>query len=164
MKELKRLVSPSAEIIDWVANAMREQYADRIEQRERHISTLYGQIKRITVMDETLYDDKLSGEISKERYQEKHQLFMEQKAELESQLASIDESLGTRLEQRLVVLELSQKAAELYAQKTPAQKRLIISKLFEKLTLKGGVISVKYSKFAGVIAQNVQQTTKLLEG
>jgi uncharacterized protein (UPF0335 family) len=151
-------------IIDWVANAMREQYADRIEQRERHISTLHGQIKRITAMDETLYDDKLSGEISKERYQEKHQLFMEQKAELESQLASIDESLGTRLEQRLVVLELSQKAAELYAQKTPAQKRLIISKLFEKLTLKGGVISVKYSKFAGVIAQNVQQTTKLLEG
>ena len=141
VNELKRLVSPSAEIIDWVANAMREQYADRIEEREHHMSALRGQLKRITVMDETLYDDKLSGE-----------------------LASIDESLGTRLEQRLVVLELSQKAAELYAQKTPAQKRLIISKLFEKLTLKGGVISVKYSKFAGVIAQNVQQTTKLLEG
>ncbi len=164
VNELKRLVSPSTEIIDWVAQAMREQYADRIEEREHHMSTLRGQLKRITVMDETLYDDKLSGEISKERYQEKHELFMQQKADVESQLASIDESLGTRLEQRLVVLELSQKAAELYAKKTPAQKRLIISKLFEKLTLKGGVISVKYSKFAGVIAQNVQQTTKLLEG
>jgi len=164
VNELKRLVSPSAEIIDWVAQAMREQYADRIEEREHHMSALRGQLKRITVMDETLYDDKLSGEISKERYQEKHQLFMQQKVDLESQLVSIDESLGTRLEQRLVVLELSQKAAELYAKKTPAQKRLIISKLFEKLTLKGGVISVKYSKFASVIAQNVQQTTKLLEG
>lgn len=75
VNELKRLVSPSAEIIDWVANAMREQYADRIEQRERHISTLHGQLKRITVMDETLYDDKLSGEISKERYREKAPTF-----------------------------------------------------------------------------------------
>jgi len=162
--ELKRLVSPSAEIIDWVANAMREQYADRIEEHERRASTIHGQLKRISVMDETLYDDKLSGEISKERYQEKHQHFMGQKAELASQLASIDESLSARLEQRLVVLELSQKAAELYARKTPTQKRLIISKLFEKLTLKGGCLSVKYSKFAGVIAQNAQQTTKLLEG
>ena len=115
-------------------------------------------------MDETLYDDKLSGEINKERYQEKHELFMHQKADVESQLASMDESLGTRLEQRLVVLELSQKAAELYAKKTPAEKCLLISKLFEKLTPKGGVISVKYSKFAGVIAQNVQQTTKFWEG
>ena len=72
--------------------------------------------------------------------------------------------LARRLEQRLVVLELSQKAAELYAQKTPAQKRLKIYKHKEKLTLKGGLIFVKYSKFAEVIAQNVQQTTKLLEG
>ena len=54
------------------------------------MSTLRGQLKRITVMDETLYDDKLSGEINKERYQEKHELFMHQKADVESQLASMD--------------------------------------------------------------------------
>lgn len=164
LSELKQLVCPSAEIIDWVATAMRDQHADQIEERERRVITLRGQLKRISVMDETLYDDKLSGEISKERYQVKHQHFMDQKVELDSQLASIDEPLNARLEQRLVVLELSQKAAELYAHKTPTQKRLIISKLFEKLTLKGGLLSVKYTKFAAVIAQNVQQTTKLLEG
>lgn len=97
-------------------------------------------------MDETLYDDKLSGEISKERYEEKHGQFMKQKTEIESQLTNIDASMSERLEQRLVILELSQKAADLYARKAPEQKRLIISKLFEKLTLKGGAISVKYSK------------------
>jgi hypothetical protein len=63
----------------------------------------------------------------------------------------------------LVILELSQKAAVLYAKKTPEQKRLIISKLFEKLTLKGGVLSVKYSKFAEAIASNVQTTKELME-
>lgn len=161
--ELKKLVCPSPEIINWVANAMREQYKDRIADRERHISTLRGQLTRIETMDETLYDDKLSGEISKERYAEKHEQLMAQKADIEAQLTSIDESMSERLEQRLVILELSQKAADLYAKKTPEQKRLIISKLFEKLTLKGGIVSVKYSKFASAIADKVQKTRNLME-
>lgn len=161
--ELKKLVCPSPEIIQWVADAMREQYKDRIEERERIISTLQAQIKRIDSMDETLYDDKLSGDISKERYEEKHKQFIAQKADLQEQLTNIDASLSERLEQRLVILELSQKAADLYVKKTPEQKRLIISKLFEKVGLKGGVVSVKYSKFAEAIADKVQRTRKLLE-
>ena len=163
INKLSQLVSPSPEIIDWVVSVMREQYADRIEKREQRISTIHSQIKRISLMDETLYDDKLSGEISKERYKEKHHNFIEQKAELETELANIDGSLKGRLEQRLAVLELSQKAAELYRHKTPAQKRLIISKLFENITLKRGSISVKYSKFANVISNNVQKTNEILE-
>ncbi len=161
--ELKKLICPSPEIIDWVASAMREQYAERIEDRTRMVRALEAQIKRIETMDETLYDDKLSGDIHKERYEEKHGQFMKQKADFEDQLRNIDTSMGARLEQRLVILELSQKAAELYAKKAPEQKRLIISKLFEKLTLRGGSISVKYSKFSEAIADNVQKTRKLME-
>jgi site-specific DNA recombinase len=161
--ELKKLVCPSPEIIDWVANAMRAQYKDRIEERERIVGTLQTQLKRISSMDELLYDDKLSGDITKERYEEKHGQFMSQKADIENQLSNIDASMGERLEQRLVILELSQKAADLYAKKTPEQKRLIISKLFENLTLKGGVVSVKYSKFAEAIADKVQKTRNLME-
>jgi hypothetical protein len=161
--ELKRLVSPSPEIIDWVANAMRDQYKDRIEERDRIINRLQNQLKRIDVMNETLYDDKLSGEITKERYTEKHEQLMAQKSELVTQITDFDNSMSERLEQRLVILELSQKAAELYVEKTPEQKRLIISKLFEKLTIKGGALSVKYSKFTEAIADKVQKTSNLME-
>ena len=163
VEELRQLVCPAPEVIDWVAAKMREQYKDRIEERERLTSTLEAQIKRIDTMDEMLYDDKLAGEISKDRYDEKHKLFREQKAELESQLANIDVTISERLEQRLVLLELSQKAADLYTQKTPEQKRLIISKLFENVILKGGSISVKYSRFAEAIADKVLKTRNIME-
>jgi hypothetical protein len=163
MHELEKLVCPSPEIIEWVAGSMRKQYQDRINERERVVSSLQAQIKRITVMDETMYDDKLSGEITKERYEEKHEHFMTQRAELEQRLGEIDAEMSERLELRLVILELSQKAASLYARKSPEQKRLIISKLFEKLSLQGGFVSVKYSKFAEVIANNVQKTLILME-
>jgi site-specific DNA recombinase len=161
VSELHRLVSPSPEVVQWVADAMREQYGDHIEERERLVSSLQAQARRIATMDETLYDDKLSGDITKEKYEEKHGQFMTQKTQIEDQLANMDASLGERLEQRLVILELSQKAADLYVKKTPEQKRLIISKLFEKVTIKGGVISVSYSKFAAAIANSVQETYEL---
>jgi len=105
----------------------------------------------------------LAGEITKDRYEEKHSQLMSQKTDIQNQLDSLDVSMGFRLEQALVLLELSQKAADLYVKKTPEQKRLIISKLFADLTLKGGSISVKYSKFAETIAGKVEKTRKLME-
>jgi|GEM_PF-2352387 len=54
---------------------------------------------------------------------------MTRKEELEKQLRAIDTSLENRLDQVLVLLELSQKAAQIYSKKTPQRKRLIITKL-----------------------------------
>lgn len=114
-------------------------------------------------MDESLYDDKLSGDISPNKYKEKHEQFMNQKAEFNDRLNKIDLSFSKQLEKQLVLLELSQKAAELYPKKSTEQKRLILSKLFKTLTLQGGVISVEYTNFAKAIAEKVQTTKEILE-
>lgn len=163
LEELKKLICPSKETIEWVASAMRARYKDQREERERMIVSLKSQLRRIDTMDEMLYDDKLAGEISKDRYEEKHKQLSTQKADLQSQLEDVDASTSLSLEHSIVILELSQKAADLYAKKSPEQKRLIISKLFENVSLKGGVLSVKYSKFAETIAEKVEKTRKLME-
>jgi len=77
----------------------------------------------------------MAGEISKQKYEQKHQQFDMQKEELERQLAGIDSTSGKQLDQKLVILELSQKAADLYTSKSPEYKRLIITSLFKNLTL-----------------------------
>lgn len=164
MAELRNLVCPSPTVIDWVVSSIREQHKDGIEQRERMAQSLEAQIKRICMMDDHLYEDKLSGEITKERYEVKHEQFIKEKAEYQSQLAKLDTVMSGRLEQRLSILELSQRAAEIYASKSPEQKRLIISKLFASLTLKDGILSVMYSKFVLAIAERVQKTRILMEG
>jgi site-specific DNA recombinase len=164
MTELKKLVCPSPEVIEWVVKTMQAQHQERIEQREQLLTSLQTQLKRIKSMEETLYDDKLSGEITKERYEEKHEHFIKQQSDIEDQINQIDRSIGDRLEQRLVILELSQKAASIYASKPPEQKRLIISKLFANLSLQAGSLSVNYSKFAEAIAKRVQKTSNLMEG
>jgi len=115
-------------------------------------------------MDEALYDDKLSGEIASEKYTAKHREFMAQKAELESKLDGLDDSLGLRLEQRLVLLELSQKASEIYDEKSPEKKRIIITKLFNNLTYENGFVSVTYTDFARAIAEGADETRNLMGG
>ena len=160
---LEMLVCPSEEVIEWVATAMREHYKDNIEDLERLETSIKMQVDRLKRMDEGLYDDKLSGEISQERYEEKHGQFVSEITTLNERLSQLDSTQDKRLEQRLVLLKLSQKAAQIYRNKSPEHKRVIISKLFEDLTLKGGILSVKYTKFAKVMARNVLETRKLME-
>lgn len=164
VEALKSLVCPSPEVIEWVAEVMRQHHASDIEGRQRLASSIQAQISRIERMDETLYDDKLSGEISKEKYEQKHQQFAVQKDALELELSKIDTTASQNLDQKLVLLELTQKAAELYPHKSPEQKRLIITSLFKSLVLDNGTVTVAYTNFARAIADNVQKTCKVLGG
>jgi DNA invertase Pin-like site-specific DNA recombinase len=162
IEQLDKLVCPSPAIIDWVANEMREKQHESIEAQERMLTSIQTQIDRLDRMDSQLYDDKLAGDIPKEKYDEKHQQFVSQKAELEAQKEKLGKNASQGLEQRLVLLELSQKAASIYQKKTPEQKRLIITKLFSKITSKDDSVSVSYTNFAQAIAGNVQKTKQLL--
>jgi hypothetical protein len=115
-------------------------------------------------MDETLYDDKLAGDITKERYEAKHDQLMAEKASLVDQLNKLEEQQQSDFEGGLTVLELSQKAAEIYASKVPEQKRVIITELFEKLVSNGDALSVIYTKFTNAIAKKTAETVQFLEG
>jgi site-specific DNA recombinase len=162
--KLRELVCPSQAVIEWVAATMREQYKDDIDSHDKMVASITTQIERIERMDDTLYDDKLSGAINQERYEAKHEQFIAQKNELKERLSKLDQSSGgRRLERSLVLLELSQKAADLYPHKSPDQKRLIASKLFSKMTIKGGVLSVEYTNFARLVAEKVQTTRNVME-
>ena len=163
VEQLERLVCPAPEIIHWVATAMRNQFSDTIENRERLVASITAQMERVSRMDDTLYDDKLSGEITKGKYEEKHEQFVVQRKELTERLTKINKSHGKQLEQKLVLLELAQKAAQIYLKKTPEQKRLILSKLFANLTLKDSLLSVSYTNFTRAIAEKVELTCNLME-
>lgn len=161
---LKDLVSPSEEVIEWVAEAMRTRHQTTEGDNATLASSIKLQLERLTRMDNNLYDDKLAGEITPERYSHKHAGLIAEKAALEERLGKIDCLGAQRLERKLVLLELSQKAAELYPKKTPEQKRIIITKLFNSLVYNNGSIEVSYTNFSRAIAQNVQLTHHILGG
>lgn len=161
---LSKLVSPSEDVIEWVATAMRERHKASIDNNGKLADSIQAQIDRLLRMDTNLYDDKLAGDITLERYELKHTELVTEKTELEERMNKIDQTIGLKLEQKLILLELSQKAAELYPKKSPEQKRIIITKLFEQFNYRDGNISVTYTNFARAIAKNVQITRNLIGG
>jgi regulator of sigma D len=161
---LQNLASPSPEVIEWVAEAMRGKHHATIEDNSKLIASIEAQLDRIRRMDGNLYDDKLAGDISEEKYAQKHQELNQNRLELEERLGKVDKTLSVILDKKLVLLELSQKAAEIYAHKTPEQKRTIITKLFRKLEYTEGAVSVMYTNFSRAIAQNVKLSRTLLGG
>ena len=164
IRMLGKLVSPSPEVIDWAQEAMRSRHEETIETGKRLEASIRTQLERVMSMDRNLYDDKLAGDITRELYIEKHEALMAEKAALEAKLAGLDQSLQLQLEKRLVLLELTQKAAELYPQKSPEQKRIIITKLFKQMTYKDGSVSVNFTTFTRLIALKVQETKNVLGG
>ncbi len=163
-KMLSNLVSPTQAVIEWLAEAMRAKHQSAINDNEQLVNSIQTQIDRVMRMDSNMYEDKLAGDISPKLYSEKHDEFAAQTAALGERLNEIDQTLGKALEQKLVLLRLTQKAGTIYAKKTPIQKRIIISKLFQDFHYKDGILSVNYTKFARAIADNVIETHKIIGG
>lgn len=159
---MKDLVSPTDEVIEWAAEAMKAYYEKDIVKNEQLAITLQQQVDRLKRMQGNLYDDKLAGDITQELYEQKNTQISSQLQHYEQKLSNLDQMSGVRLKHKLVLLELSQKAASIYQLRSPDHKRVIITKLFENITYKGGIVSVKYTKFARAIAENVIETRKIL--
>lgn len=164
LETLQKLVSPSQEIIAWTSEAIRAESQNGAQYYEQSVTLVNSKLSRIELMDETLYDDKLAGDITKERYEAKHDQLMAEKASLIDQLNKLEEQQQSDFEGGLTVLELSQKAAEIYASKVPEQKRVIITELFEKLVSNGDALSVTYTKLTNAIAKKTAETVQFLEG
>ena len=161
---LEKLVCPSEKIMQWVLEALRSRQQENVANREDVIVALQGKIARIERMEETLYDDKLAGLIVPEKYLTKRQQLIQEKNELTDQLDRLDESSALQAEYGIALLELSQKAATIYPNKTIEQKRLILSEMFHSITASGNVVSVKLTKLAEVIAEKVQETNDKMGG
>ncbi len=141
---------------------METYFRKEILKNEQLAISVQQQIERLYRMQSNLYDDKLSGEITAELYKLKHSEIHSQLQHFKYKLNNIDQISVVRLKQKLVLLELSQKAASIYQKRSPDHKRIIITKLFENITYKGGIVSVKYTNFARAIAENVLETRKIL--
>jgi len=159
---LENLICPKPEVIDWALNELKARNESSDQSAKESIKSIELQINRFKLMDSRLYDDKLSGDISREVYQSKHDTFLEQISELETEKDHLESVLNDKTEKMLVFTKLSQKAAELYDSRSIKQKRVLITKLFQNITYNNGSVSVNYKELAQVIANKSLKTREIL--
>lgn len=163
-EKLDDLICPTPQIISWLTNLLRSDYQLTVDNHEEAEKALDERIRRIKRMDDMLYDDKLVGLISAERYQEKHKGFISEINGLQQQKGGLSQEYEEKYLNGISVIELSQDAKRLFKDENVDndEKRLILTKLFEKISVKDNSISVTYTKLTNAIARKSVQTREIL--
>lgn len=161
---LDDLVSPSERIVTWLTDLLQSDFQLVINNTEAAEKALKQRIARIKRMDEMLYDDKLSGEISSDRYKQKHQAFASEIKDLTDQLGGISKEYVDAYMDGISIIELSQVAKAQFVDETidADDKRTILTKLFESMTVKDNFVSVTYTKMAQAIAHKSSESWEIL--
>lgn len=162
--KLDELICPSPEVITWLTTLLHQDFQLSVNNVEEAQKALDERIERIKRMDDMLYDDKLAGLISGERYQSKHDSFISEINDLQKQKGGVSQEYETKYMNGISEIELSQDAKRLFADENTSSddKRIILTKLFEKISLKDNSVSVTYTKLTQAIARNSGLSKEIL--
>ncbi len=107
--------------------------ADYIEASLERLQHRYTQLEH---QKRVIYDDRLNGEITVERWKEKQAEILNEQQGITDNIAKL-KSEGTRYREIYSnLLDLACRARALYEKKSPAQRRMMLKQLFSNLTLK----------------------------
>lgn len=162
--KLDDLICPAPQVVNWLVTLLKQDFQLSIDNAEQAQKAIDDRIARIKRMDDILYDDKLAGLITNERFQEKHDNFVSELKSLGKQKGGISQKYEERYMKGISEIELSQNAKLLFSDANVSndEKRVILTKLFEKISLKDKIVSVKYTKLAQAIALKSGQTKEIL--
>jgi len=162
--KLDDLICPSPEVVTWLTTLLHQDFQLSVNNVEEAQKALDERMERIKRMDDMLYDDKLTGLISGERYQSKHDSFISEINDLQKQKGGISQEYEKKYMNGISEIELSQDAKRLFADENTSNddKRIILTKLFEKISLKDNSVSVTYTKLTQAIARNSGKTREIL--
>lgn len=163
--KLKALISPSPAVVKWLVARLNSEFELNTHSAETYRETIKSRINKLEIMDEMLYDDKLTGVITPDRYETKHVGFKKQIEELSDQLLVSDATIENKHSEAIDLIELTQTAYDQYlsADLTNEAKRTILTKLFNSVIFTNNSLSVNYTYLAKSIAQKCEKTKQIME-
>jgi site-specific DNA recombinase len=155
------LVCPEPELVDWIKVALQSSHKNEIEVHTSSVTQLNRRYDMLQTKLDTLYEDRLEGRISVEYYDGKFKdITDERKAVLEA-LERLTSSNTDYIEKGVEVLELTQRAAEIYQSKGEQERKALLSDIFSNIGLNGQVLVCEYKKEAAAVLDKVEKTKAL---
>ncbi|MFH1514235.1 MAG: zinc ribbon domain-containing protein [bacterium] len=110
------------------------------ERKQHHSQALKELRKRQTILQQRIdkaYEDKLDGKINEKTWANKTADWHAEVKDIDIQIAAHNESNYACIESGIKIIELSQKAHELYLEQNSEEKRKLIELTLSNLTLNG---------------------------
>jgi len=111
--------------------------------RNQVIKALNKQLERLQIMENSLYEDKLAGSISKAKYEEKYEDLADQSERIVKRLVKLNKAQASPHIDEAAIKKDQNRIIELYLNSTPSQKRTILSELPLSLRLVQGRLLIE---------------------
>ncbi len=156
------LAAPDKEIIEWTRKALQQRHETDMVAYHSSLRQLETRRSELQRMIDNAYEDKLSDEITRERYDELAKKFRDEQKSITVQIERFDKLYASKMEYNLDLYELSQRAAEIYeAKNTVESRRHLIGELFSNLHLYGKSLGYEYSETVAAIAKRALENNTL---
>lgn len=132
----KRIQVPQ-EILEQIVDSLKNVHDGKIKFREDQYKALTDERNKYSNRIEKLYIDKLDGRITESEYDQYYQSFRTRLSELDTQLAMLQEAEDTYYLSTKYLLELAQKAHELFEIAEIDERRQLIKLVLSNLKLEG---------------------------
>jgi hypothetical protein len=155
------LVSPSPDVIAWVKKTLRAKYEADMEAHTALKKQLQDRNKQLTRRMDLMYEDRLDSRISVHQYDKMYNEASNEQKIIDKKLEDFEEDYLSILERGINILDLSQKAAQIYKSKPDDDRKALIRDLFSNLRLNGSLLEVEYTPLVNAIAKKVRKEKEL---
>lgn len=142
------------EVLDWIREALRASHADEKQYHEEIVAELQKQYQRLQHRLDAMYVDKLDGDISAEYFQEKGEAWRREQADIRRKMEAHEQANQSYMEEGIQLLELADRAYELYCQQPPEEQRRLLNCVFSHATWGNGSLSPVYRPPFDLIAHS----------
>ena len=139
--------------MEWVTEALRQSHGDEKQYHEEPITRLQAEYKRLQIRIDAMYEDKLDGKIERAFFDRKAAGW---RSEQDRILHSIEEHQGANqvyLDEGVRILELSQRAYDLFKKQEPREKRRLLNFLLSNCAWKNGELTATFRQPFNMISE-----------
>jgi site-specific DNA recombinase len=141
------------EVLTWVKQALRQSHTDERREHEAPIGRLQAEHNKIQRRLDTMYDDKLDGVIDEAFFRRKADECRAEQTKLSDEIERHRQANQSYIEDGARLLDLANKAAELFERQPAPEKRKLLRFVLAGCTWKNGQLGFEYRKPFDLIAE-----------
>ncbi|MEN6519890.1 MAG: recombinase zinc beta ribbon domain-containing protein [Armatimonadota bacterium] len=153
--EALKAIKLEGDVLEWVVSALKSSHEDEQRYHNEIISSLQRDYARLQHRLDQMYVDKLDGKISQEFHDQKSAEWRKEQSEVHRKMEKHENANYSYMEEGIKILELSNRAWELYEKQEMTEKRRLLDFVFSNSTWACGKLTPNYKKPFDLISEMV---------
>jgi hypothetical protein len=148
-----------ADVVEWVAAALRGSHADEKHEREEAVARLQANYDQIQARLDAMYLDKLDGRIDAPFFDRKSADWRREQDGILRNIQVHQDADQSYIEDGIQLLELASDAHELFLEQEPREKRRLLAFMVSSASWKEGELSVNLRQPFNLIRDGIAAAT-----